>query len=125
MPWVCSTSTSNRAASSVRAVAGSYTLTSPPRCTKKTRPVSSMSMASGSSVLPSSWIFSKLWFDVAPQSPSTTPAAHWMPPSRCCTNSGSSVNADGACPMPVYQDRPPSKFWHQLIGWSAPIRCPV
>ena len=25
------------------------------------------------------------------------------------------------CPAPSYQERPPSKFWHQAIGWSAPI----
>jgi hypothetical protein len=24
-------------------------------------------------------------------------------------------------PLPVYQDRPPSKSWHQAVGWSAPI----
>ena len=37
-------------------------------------------------------------------------------PRTCWRKSGSSVNADGACPRPVYHERPPSNVCCHAIG---------
>ncbi len=48
----------------------------------------------------------------------TVPAVISMPACRC-PSIAASENEASVCASPLYQARPPSKRWHQAIGWSS------